>query len=352
MNNRNNSNRSNILADLDTISIGDLQQVAGARQATPSRAVASTPNATRQVSSALTADTDKPLLDGTRVDPQESGERPITVAVAAQLETEMYTIYGPDMPNVEEELKDETRYRAEDGTWMGPYLRFTQQLREGEEALDWRGKKSNWTSFAIGLPSQWPHTMLIKIDAKMMPRTQLSKRGIHFGLGFSVNGMTLEAIGPFCAALMLPGPDNKWVTIGAVSNLHGKGKEAMIFIEHPERLPEPDEKGRWNLVMRNYWAIERDRLGRLQEAEDGSLVISQTPSTSVNASQIMAAGRRRNHQVAQRELEQLTVSDSEATAAPERQAAQRQSQQRRGPSSRQATGPKREIMAALDQLQL
>lgn len=192
-----------------------------------------------------------------------------------KIEADIFTIYSDRaMMTIHEELEslgDRRHLRGEDGRWNGPYIRFTQQMQARYGKLpDGKGGETRWTSFAAAFPSTQPHTTVVDIDFSYLHKVQLSRAGGPFGIGHLVNGMKLDAIGRFCAALMLPGPDNVWRNIGTINNLNGEGKNAMIFIRPDARL-EPDERGRVRAISRNYWAIERDRLNSTRETEDGSI---------------------------------------------------------------------------------
>lgn len=282
---------------------------------------------------------DAPLLGRNRVD-QQGNERAITESIAQELETSMFSIYGTSMRDINDEIADQDigRFRDNDGTWMGPYVRFVQKLADGQplrERSDGQGT-TNRTSFAAGFPSTQPHTMLIDIDMRMIKRIQRNEHGYPFGCGFPLNNMTLDSVGRFCAALMLPGPDNRWVTVGTVNNLRGEGKLAMIFIHRPDLLPAPDSRGRVRLVMRNYWAIERDRLTRMLEDENGEVRLMDIgealPASNFNPVEAISGAQRHEAPEASQSLDGLRITEQQASVRSGR----RQSQ-----ANRQASGSTR-----------
>lgn len=179
----------------------------------------------------------------------------------AELEREMQLLGSPDKQEYP---------RDEQGRWTGPYIRFNGVLKKGEPDIILEdGRRVRYTSFAAAFVANQPHTLILEIDMEEIRRIVLSDRGGAYGVGHLTNGMTLDAVGPKSAAVMAAAPNySQWKRKGTLTNQKdkdstdwaGAGKRAVLNLFAGVRLPPANEKGRSRLVVRNYAAIERDRL--------------------------------------------------------------------------------------------
>lgn len=187
----------------------------------------------------------------------------------AELEAELALLGNPEAA---ENMRDA------EGRWIGPYIRFNRLMREDQpDVILPDGRHSRYTSFAAAFPSNQPHTLILEVDLEELTRIQLSDKGEYYGVGHLTNGMTLDAIGRRSAAVMMTAISHEnWRRHGTITNRreknatgpNGSGKSALLSFYPNVRMPAPNERGRARYVIRNYYAIERDReMGKIKELQ-------------------------------------------------------------------------------------